>query len=317
VDFWDITKLLARRWMIVLPLLALSAGLVVAAMSRVQPDYVGTAYVQLVPPVSGQTKPGGATADQRNPWIGLGLQTIGNAAIVTVTDVSFADQLHANGFSDSYTVTMAQSSPLITFEVVGKSPEQARRTAEQLIDRFDKSVGDLQTSYGVSKTDSITSRRLDIGTNVKKSTSKVKRALVAVAGAGLLLTIATTVGVDAWLRRRQRRQAPGAPGPATPSQRASTVAAHSNGDHRTEPHRVPSPHPANGGLVAGVGAAAGRDGGSTSSSSDLTQPIARQRPSEPTAGDREAEPTLAKQSDATIVLPRLLPQPMARPRQGE
>ena len=93
-----------------------------------------------MPPVIGQTKPGQATADQRNPWIGLGLQTIGNAAIVTVTDLSVAKRLEAQGLSDSYTVTMAQTSSLITFEVVGNSPEQARRTADQLIERFDKSV---------------------------------------------------------------------------------------------------------------------------------------------------------------------------------
>ncbi|MBX6722903.1 MAG: hypothetical protein IRY92_06685, partial [Dactylosporangium sp.] len=205
MDFWDITKLLVRRWMIVLPLLVLSGALAVAAMSRVKPDYVATAYVQLVPPVAGEAKPGAPTVDQRNPWISLGLQTIGNAGIVSVTDVSVADQLKAAGLSDSYTVTMTQTSPLITFEIVGSSPEQARQTADQLIDRFNRSVANLQASSGVKTSDAITSHRIDVGTNIKKSTSKVKRALVAVAGAGLLISMGGTVGIDAWLRRRPRR----------------------------------------------------------------------------------------------------------------
>jgi capsular polysaccharide biosynthesis protein len=315
VDFWDITKLLVRRWMIVLPMVVLSGALAVVAMSHVKPDYVGTAYVQLVPPVTGATKPGEATADQRNPWIGLGLQTIGNAAIVTLTDVSVAEELHAKGYSGAYTVTMAQSSPLITFEIVGDSPDQAKRTAEQLISRFDNSVASLQTSYGVSKADSISSHRLDEGTNVKKSTSKVKRALVAVAGAGLLLTIAVTVGVDAWLRRRQRRLAGTEPVAAASPRRTSTVGAHSNGQRGPEPYLVTMTGALNGsanrGAATGVGAAAGRDGVTAGSSSDLTQPIGRSGSAQPV--DEERAPAIP--SDATIVLPRVRPQPVARPGQ--
>jgi capsular polysaccharide biosynthesis protein len=206
VDFWDLTKLLARRWWIMLPMLALSAGLSVLTVLQVKPDYVVTGYVQLVPPVLEQTKPGQATPDQRNPWLGLGLQTIGNAAIVTVQDASVVQELTAAGLSDSFTLSMGQSTPLITIEVVGKNAQQAQDTAEQLVLRFTQSVAKLQSDYGVSKSDSITARRLDLGTNVKVSNSKVKRAAVAVAGAGLLMTAGVTVGVDALLRRRRRRR---------------------------------------------------------------------------------------------------------------
>jgi capsular polysaccharide biosynthesis protein len=207
VDFWDITKLLVRRWTIMVPLLLVSVALGVLAMTKVQPDYDATAHVQLVPPVAGASTPGQATADQRNPWIGLGLQTIGNAGIVTITDLSVTDELHREGLSDSYTVVMTEGSPLINFEIVGKSPEQATATTDELISRFDKTITSLQTSYGVPQSDLITTHRLDLGTNVKKSTSKIKRAAIGVAGAGVLLTVAVTVGADAWLKRRSRGRA--------------------------------------------------------------------------------------------------------------
>ena len=126
VDFWDLTKLLARRWVIVLPMLAVSALLAVLTVGQVKPDYVATAYVQLVPPVLEQTKPNQATPDQRNPWLGLGLQTIGNAAVVTVQDKSVVDMLKASGLSETFTLTMAQQSPLVTFEIVGSTALQAR-----------------------------------------------------------------------------------------------------------------------------------------------------------------------------------------------
>lgn len=237
MDFWDVTRLLARRWRLVLPLAAVAAALAALTMAQVKPDYVATAYVQLVPPVTGAPQPGKATADQANPWLGLGVQTIGNAAIVTVTDLAVTDQLHAAGYSDSYTVTMAQSSPLITFEVVGHSPEQARHTTEQLIDRFDNSVGALQTAYGVPAADSIITHRLDGGTSVKTSTGKVKRALVAATAAGLLVIIAATVGIDAWLRRRQPRRTPRRDVSSSSPENAA-VKVGGNGATRSEPQLV-------------------------------------------------------------------------------
>src|SRR4051812_6830276 len=82
LDFWDITKLLVRRWQIALPMLLLSVIITAVTMSQVKPDYVSTAYVQLVSPNAGNHEPGAVTPDQQNQWIGLGLSTLGNAAIV-------------------------------------------------------------------------------------------------------------------------------------------------------------------------------------------------------------------------------------------
>jgi capsular polysaccharide biosynthesis protein len=216
VDFWDLTKLLARRWLISVPMLALSAVLTVLAVGNVQPNYVATAYVQLVAPVEGGTKPGEAGTAQRNPWLGQGLQTVGNAAIITVLDKTVVDEMEDAGLSDSYTVEMGATSPMVSFEVVGDSEQQARQTTERLVERFTQSVAKLQADDGVTAKDAINTRRLDLGTNIEESDSKVKRALVAVAGAGLLMTIAVTVGADALLRRRRRSKS-GVPPPPPPT----------------------------------------------------------------------------------------------------
>ncbi|GAB4047210.1 YveK family protein [Catellatospora paridis] len=214
MDLWDITKLLARRWMIFVPLLVVCGAVAALATARVNPSYVATSYVQLVPPTIGQVQPGQANAFDRNPWAGLGLQALGNASIVTVTDASVAKELYDNGYSDSYTVLLSPSSPLITFEVVGDSAAQANGTTEQLITRFSRTVSTLQTAYGVKQADMITSYRLDVGTNVKESSSTIKRAAVVFAGVGFLLSIGLTIAIDALLRRRQRRRASAAVVPA-------------------------------------------------------------------------------------------------------
>jgi hypothetical protein len=211
VDFWDLTKLLFRRWYFAIPVLALTAVASIMTLGSVHPNYIANAYVQLIPPTVSRAQPGtgaagAATSTRINPWIDLGLGTLANAAMVTLQDKSVLEALNAGGFSDSFTVTLNNSSPMATFEVTGTSEAQASGTAEQVVKQFEKSVADLQSAYGVPQTELITTRRLDLGTNLKTSDSNVKRAVIAVAAVGLLLSVAWTIGLDALIFRRARRR---------------------------------------------------------------------------------------------------------------
>jgi hypothetical protein len=175
-------------------------------MTGVSPSYIATAYVQLTPPITQATLPGEQSLDQRNPWIALGLYDLANAAIITVQQSMTADVLTNGGYSDSFTATLSAASPLVTFEVTGATEAQATSTANLLVDHFTQSVKNLQLEYVVKQADLVTPRRLDLGTNIKLSNSRMKRALVAVIGVGLLLTIAFTIGLDSLSRRMARRR---------------------------------------------------------------------------------------------------------------
>src|SRR5215475_12178521 len=105
LDFWDLGRLLGRRWRISLPLLLLSVVMTVFIFTQVKPNYVGTAYVQLVPPVPAAVPAGQPTPNQRNPWLAQDLKTLGNAGLVTVQDVSYIESLKELGLSDSFTAT--------------------------------------------------------------------------------------------------------------------------------------------------------------------------------------------------------------------
>jgi capsular polysaccharide biosynthesis protein len=298
LDFWDLTKVLFRRWMITLPMLLLTAGLTVLAFSQMKPSYVSTSFVQLVAPIPQAAKPNQPVVEQRNPWLGQGLQTLGNAAIVTVQDQSVIDRFKATGLSDAYTFEMGSSSPLIKIEVVAKSRKQAEDTANKLITLLNDNIASLQTAYGVPNVDLITARRLDLGTNVEKSSSNVKRALVAVFGAGMLLTIAVTVGTDAWLRRR-----------SGPSLSTIDVAAHDRAIGMAV-GGLPEPtvgHPPRA-LVrsAKLGRAAPVDEGGWY----VRQPIVYQTATRAPAGSHgdEQDYELGEPDDATIVIPNFIPK---------
>jgi hypothetical protein len=207
LDSWDLTKLVARRWRISLPMFLATVVLSVLAATAVKPTYVYTAYVQLVPPMPGVTNPGQEAPVEPNPWVGQGLSTIGNAALISVQNLSYLKALKAQGYSSKITAQMGGSNPLATFTITGATRAQAASTANQVAAQFDANVTSLQTGLGLADTDLITARRLDRGTNLAVSNSRVKRAVIAVAGLGLIMTITLTIAADALLRRRDRRAA--------------------------------------------------------------------------------------------------------------
>jgi len=179
----------------------------VLAATAVKPTYVYTAYVQLVPPMPGVTNPGQEALVEPNPWVGQGLSTIGNAALISVQNLSYLKALKAQGYGSKINAQMGGSNPLATFTITGATRAQAASTANQVAAQFDANVISLQTGLGLADTDLITARRLDRGSNLAVSNSRVKRAVIAVAGLGLIMTISLTIAADAMLRRRDRRAA--------------------------------------------------------------------------------------------------------------
>jgi hypothetical protein len=205
VDFWDLTKLVLRRWYVAVPLLVLTSLAAMYTTYNVKPDYKATAYVQLIPPPEASiTKNIKAL---RNPWLDLGLGALNTAATYATVDRQFLNQLKTRGMSDNVVITNGYPAPIATIEVIGSSKEMAMGTADDVVQRFTDVVKSLQDDYAVQSPGRILTRRLDTGNNLEETGGKVKRALVAVAGAGALMTAGLTIGFDALARRRTRRKA--------------------------------------------------------------------------------------------------------------
>jgi hypothetical protein len=204
VDFWDLTKLIFRRWYIAVPLLALTGLASIYTVKTVKPDYKATAYVQLIPPPEASITTN--VKSLRNPWLDLGLGSLNTAATYATVDKRFLNELRSDGMSDNVVITNGYPSPTATIEVIGTSQEIATATTDRVVQHFDDEVKSLQDAYSVQTPGRILTRRLDTGTNLEETGGKVKRALVAVLGAGVLLTAAITIATDAVMRRRKRRK---------------------------------------------------------------------------------------------------------------
>jgi hypothetical protein len=257
LDFWDLTVLIFRRWKIALPLLLLTIGATVFVGLTAKPDYTMTSYVQFIPAkVAPSDNPTAATL--RNPWNQLGLNTLGQASIYATQDQGFLDSLKASHHTDNFTLTMTYPDPIVTVEVVGTTRADATQTTELIVTRLRGAAESLQRGSGVGDADIIASQRLDRGQNVVPSSSKVKRAVAAVAAGGLILTAGSAVGFDAILRRRARRRleaegddgddaqpapesssAVGGVNGKIPAPRAGTGTV--NGDHADMPMRAAPP----------------------------------------------------------------------------
>ncbi|MGC5020485.1 hypothetical protein [Micromonospora sp. DT47] len=207
MDFWDATKVMMRRWYMTLPLLLLTIAGTGFTATAVEADYVLTSYVQLIPPQT-SVDPEEARKFPVNPWNLLGLEALSQAANYTTVDQTFLDRLEREGYSTSFKITSGDPVAGATIEVIGESRAQAIQTTETVITRYRESALALQTQYRVRSQDLITVQRLDQGENLKRPGGKVKRAIIAVFGTGMLIMCGVTIGGDALLRRRRlRRQA--------------------------------------------------------------------------------------------------------------
>jgi hypothetical protein len=291
VDFWDITKVMFRRWYIAVPLLLATLAATSYTSAAVKPDYVLTAYIQLIPPVSdGDTK----TNNQHNPWLLLGLEALAQGANYATVDQTFLDELSSRGDSTNFSLVVGTPAGGATIEVVGKTREQTERTTAAILKRFQDTVESLQAQYNVKAADMITTHRLDQGENLKRPGGKVKRAIVVVAGAGLLLAAGLTIAIDALLRRRKRRKAESA---------ASAVAMAGLLVHSPLPHNGSSTPPVRGGDTEVVPASGGQARPAEEELPAGATAVATEPSTRDDAVDQTAlMPKLPLAADATIVL---------------
>jgi capsular polysaccharide biosynthesis protein len=207
MDLWDLTRLLFRRWYIALPILLSSVLIAAFAGKSVEPDYRATGNMVFIPARGTQTTPKpGEAARPKNPWLDLGFNALGNAAILKVVDKETLETLNATGLSDSIIVLMNERSPLLSIEATADTPAKATATVRQVIKLLAAEIESQQKQFSVAPEDMITTLTLNDGADVETVTSKVKRVLIVIAGLGLLLTAAGTIGIDALLRLRARKK---------------------------------------------------------------------------------------------------------------
>jgi capsular polysaccharide biosynthesis protein len=203
MDFWDLVKLMWRRWYVTVPMLlvtAVAAGWIVV---NVGPEYQATGYVTVVPPAV-QRQPESGQTTQVNPW---NEEALADAASIRLQGKSLRDEMAAAGYEAKWSVEITGRLPVINMEVVAPTAEQAIETMHALQGVVEQEVAERQSEYTVSDGERFTTVRYDQGESVETTASRLRRTLVAVVAAGLILTVASVAAFDAVARwRRSRRE---------------------------------------------------------------------------------------------------------------
>ncbi|GAA1749472.1 hypothetical protein [Luedemannella helvata] len=204
MDLLAISKMMFRRWYVAMPLLVLTVVATLLTAAVVKVEYKALGHVLVVPPtVELRTD---QQVRQVNPWNDLGAQALGQAVVVTLTQKSVQDDFVAQGLSKNYKVLVDQEWPIINIEVVGATRQQATSTVQQLFSLINTNITAQQDRYKVAKNQRYTAQNLDSGNLVTPESGKLKRAIIVVVAAGLILMVSATLGLDAFLRRRARRR---------------------------------------------------------------------------------------------------------------
>jgi capsular polysaccharide biosynthesis protein len=195
MDFWELITVMARRWYVTVPILALTAVLAVTMPARVEPTYQASGTVVLV-------EPAGNAADL-NPIASAGLDANANALATIATLPDAQADVGAAGLSTQYSVESDGS--VVVIEASGATPEEAAETVqfvEQLLterlDRQQENVGAPVDSY-------LTVVPLIADPVAVPVYDDQRRVRILVVVAGVLLAALAAVAVEGLAVRRRTR----------------------------------------------------------------------------------------------------------------
>lgn len=190
-----------RRWYIIISLLIATVAAAATVGSWVKPEYATSAVISVLPgPTTVQAR---ANVPQvANPYLS-GAYTAGILQYA-LSSSSVQQDLRAAGLTGVYEIKPVPRSSFIGIGVTANDPQVATATAHGVIDRARRILAKRQSAIP-GLTTRVTIDVLDNGDNVSVSTSGHLQALVAVLGAGCIVSVIVTVLIDDLLLLRRRR----------------------------------------------------------------------------------------------------------------
>ena len=208
MDLWDSLRVLARRWYITLPMLALTVVAAMQAKNRVALQWETSAIVSFFGPnqVEVEDPVSGTVTENVNPLIGGGsAETASQVVTIEVDGDETRNRLEQEGLSTDYSFSSDRRSSIVQIDVIGATPSQSRETTLRLMDVFDQTLRELQDTFDVPEPKRAQIRRLTTSDTTPSSGART-RVQIVVLGVGIALTAAAAFMVEGvvWLFRNWR-----------------------------------------------------------------------------------------------------------------
>ncbi|MGH3487555.1 MAG: hypothetical protein ACRDP8_06515 [Actinopolymorphaceae bacterium] len=206
MDMWGALRVLARRWLVVVPLLVLTALGAASLYVTTGPEYTVTGSVLVRGPNAGQDEQAG----RRNPYLDYGNLAV---AARVVTDVALTPTTYKSLTRDTQTtfelgLDTSTSAPLINLAVVGPSPVAVRESAEAIVDFMNATLRQRQLDAGAPKVTLITTEIVTPPVDVVELNASRIRLVIAMGGVGVLISVGVAFLVEAIARVRVRSRQP-------------------------------------------------------------------------------------------------------------
>jgi hypothetical protein len=206
VDLWDLIRVGARRWYVLLPLLVITGAAAVTVQDGVEPEYVAKSTVLVQDTPRATPLPAGQQALE-NPVSALGMTVEAQALAVKAVSGEVRGTLRAQNLATTYTVEVLNDRvPILTVTARANSAALATATLTSVVNSLDADLQTQQANVGTNASTRVTLNRLDgIGTAARDKAGE-KRALFITLAVGVILALLVTVIVDVALRSRRRQR---------------------------------------------------------------------------------------------------------------
>lgn len=199
MDFWEVLKVVVRRWIVVVPVLVLTAIGVLTVPPTIQPTYTATGTTVVVAPVEGEPA--------MNPYLVLGATVMAQSITMTADAPTTKSMVADTGNSPDYTVSLQnQRQPIVVVTAEAPQPDVAVATVEQVLELIDDQLESMQAQAGAVREMMYTTRPLSTEIYSTPVYDGAQRVRFVLLGVGILLAVGLAVMLEgiAVLRRRRR-----------------------------------------------------------------------------------------------------------------
>ncbi|MCU1458706.1 MAG: hypothetical protein JWL73_2798 [Actinomycetia bacterium] len=210
MDLWTATKLVFRRWAIVIPALTLTVVVAIVVTGRVAPTYKATGSVEFL---------ASNNDNKDNPYLGFNasLQTAATLVGSSVGSIGTRAGFATFGLDPNYKITApydptrAVLVPSLDLEVNSSNPKIAVATLKRLVVAVRNDLNDRQAASGAPKASWIQLRETAVDSQALKQTGSKTKVLLLIVLLGFAVSISLAFFVESLTSDAKRKRAVAAP----------------------------------------------------------------------------------------------------------
>lgn len=196
MDLRTLVRILVKRWMVVVPTIALSVLVGWQMLSSVKVTYEAKASVALFP-----------IGDENPLLAGSGpLQGAANVVVRQLANDTTRRALVSQGYGASYGVEVEDDAAIISIVAEADTEEEAVDTVDALIRQTDAVLANYQDLFQVPNGDRIVSNVLDTAENAQQLQAGRTRTKFAMVVLGTAATVSAALLAESWAQSRPRRE---------------------------------------------------------------------------------------------------------------